>query len=666
MVYRLLTGLLLLFWMVACIPPRNEVEEEPVTLDLTDQTTRHIFDLQNERRQDSLLLYLDSERPTYRYLAARALASFPSLSDIVVDSLIGYLRDPDVSVRTQVAHTLGQTRQPQLANRLIEAFNRTGHYPTFDAAILEAAGKTGDLGVASDLAGITTYTPADTQLMTGRAWGLYYAALNGYRNAQTDRAMVDLLLRPGIANRIKRPAAYYLQRIDFRVDTAQEHRLRDQLRNTIDPILAMGIIRTLGRSGMPSSRVALLRRMESSQDWRERVEIIHALTGFDYATVRESVVEALRDPHPLVALAAANYFVENGKEVDAPLYLQLARDELPKTISPQLYRAANRHLSPFLTDYRQRINRAVQQAYAATDNVYTQADLLRSLGEFPWNYRILYRYYREATEPPARTAAAEALQQLSDRDDFDDYFRGNARRVRAELAGYWQEMIESTEEGPAYHAAQALSSNAATYRDYYDQLHWLPTALEQYELPRQLETYREVFAADNALRDRALPLPNTDNPQVHQIDWDLLDRNANKTVTITTAEGPIKITLYPELAPATVSSFLTLVGRGYYDGKVFHRVVPNFVAQGGGPRGDGFGSEDFTVRTETPGVHWDRAGLVGMASAGKDTEGVQFFITHRPTPHLDDNYTIFGAVTEGQEVVDRLVPGSRILSISTD
>ena len=103
---------------------------------------------------------------------------------------------------------------------------------------------------------------------------------------------------------------------------------------------------------------------------------------------------------------------------------------------------------------------------------------------------------------------------------------------------------------------------------------------------------------------------------------------------------------------------------GYYDGKVFHRVVPNFVAQGGGPLGDGFGSESYAIRTETPGIRWDRAGLVGMASAGKDTEGVQFFITHRPTPHLDGNYTIFGQVTEGQDVVDRITVGTVIEEVT--
>ncbi|OAV45848.1 hypothetical protein A3850_007890 [Lewinella sp. 4G2] len=122
--------------------------------------------------------------------------------------------------------------------------------------------------------------------------------------------------------------------------------------------------------------------------------------------------------------------------------------------------------------------------------------------------------------------------------------------------------------------------------------------------------------------------------------------------------------MLPDIAPASVSNFLALAEDQYYDGKVFHRVVPNFVAQGGGPLGDGFGAENYSLRTETPNVRWDRTGLVGMASAGKDTEGVQFFITHRPTPHLDGNYTIFAEVTEGQEVIDQITVGTKIESIT--
>jgi len=95
---------------------------------------------------------------------------------------------------------------------------------------------------------------------------------------------------------------------------------------------------------------------------------------------------------------------------------------------------------------------------------------------------------------------------------------------------------------------------------------------------------------------------------------------------------------------------------GYYDGKAFHRVVPDFVAQGGCPRGDGYGGMPWTLRTEIGRTPFT-TGSVGLASAGRDTESCQFFITHAPAPHLDGRYTRFGEVVEGMDVVWQLQVG---------
>ena len=171
--------------------------------------------------------------------------------------------------------------------------------------------------------------------------------------------------------------------------------------------------------------------------------------------------------------------------------------------------------------------------------------------------------------------------------------------------------------------------------------------------------------ATAALAGRPAPTPAVSDAPARPIDWERLASDGGKEVVIRTSGGRIVLRLFPEVAPATVSSFLNLVAQGYYNNRLFHRVVPDFVAQGGGPIGDGFGSEDFSLRTETPvGVRWDRAGLIGMASAGKDTEGVQFFITHSAAPHLDGGYTIFGEVTDGQEVLDAVTVGTVIEEVS--
>ncbi|HJY63984.1 MAG TPA: peptidylprolyl isomerase [Ignavibacteria bacterium] len=138
--------------------------------------------------------------------------------------------------------------------------------------------------------------------------------------------------------------------------------------------------------------------------------------------------------------------------------------------------------------------------------------------------------------------------------------------------------------------------------------------------------------------------------------------SSKKFVVINTDAGDIKIELFPELAPFTVQSFVKLGEKGFYNGTVFHRVVPNFVIQGGDPAGTGYGGPGYSIRTEIADNTFD-AYYVGMASSGKDTEGSQFFITHSPQPHLDGKYTIFGKVIDGFDVVDKIWIGNKIISI---
>ena len=120
----------------------------------------------------------------------------------------------------------------------------------------------------------------------------------------------------------------------------------------------------------------------------------------------------------------------------------------------------------------------------------------------------------------------------------------------------------------------------------------------------------------------------------------------------------------PREAPGSVCNFVKLAGADFFNGKFFHRVVPGFVVQGGCPRGDGYGAQDFTIRTETPtNTGFDDAGWVGMASAGKDTEGTQWFITTAAAPHLDSRYTIFARITKGFEVLQKLEVGDKMTSV---
>ncbi|HNU82926.1 MAG TPA: peptidylprolyl isomerase, partial [Thermoanaerobaculia bacterium] len=135
-----------------------------------------------------------------------------------------------------------------------------------------------------------------------------------------------------------------------------------------------------------------------------------------------------------------------------------------------------------------------------------------------------------------------------------------------------------------------------------------------------------------------------------------------RRVALETARGRLELELACPQAPLTCLSFLQLANAGFFDGLDFHRVVPDFVVQGGDPRGDGWGGPGYTLRDEINRLRY-RRGAVGMALAGADTGGSQFFITLSPQPHLDGGYTVFGRVVAGEETLARLVQGDRIVRV---
>ncbi|HEX3558180.1 MAG TPA: peptidylprolyl isomerase, partial [Pyrinomonadaceae bacterium] len=157
----------------------------------------------------------------------------------------------------------------------------------------------------------------------------------------------------------------------------------------------------------------------------------------------------------------------------------------------------------------------------------------------------------------------------------------------------------------------------------------------------------------------------TVNTRNHRADYERAAARIGKNVraVVTTDKGAFTIELLPEDAPLTVDNFVELARRHYFDGVAFHRVVPNFVIQGGDPRGDGNGGPGYQIRDEINTVPYDR-GAVGMALSGRDTGGSQWFVTHSPQPHLDGGYTVFGRVVAGLDVVDRIARGDLIRFIN--
>lgn len=180
---------------------------------------------------------------------------------------------------------------------------------------------------------------------------------------------------------------------------------------------------------------------------------------------------------------------------------------------------------------------------------------------------------------------------------------------------------------------------------------------------RALITYPNHTIADHAAKALAAmgvkvvarPAPRPATP---------VARPKAKRAVIATTKGTFTMALFSADAPLTVANFVTLAEKGFYDGLLFHRVVGDFVVQGGDPRGDGWGGPGYTIPCEINPRPYQR-GAVGMALAGKDTGGSQWFVTHAPQPHLDGGYTVFGQVN-AFDVVDAMAVGDRILTVTIE
>ena len=140
---------------------------------------------------------------------------------------------------------------------------------------------------------------------------------------------------------------------------------------------------------------------------------------------------------------------------------------------------------------------------------------------------------------------------------------------------------------------------------------------------------------------------------------------ADLTAEIKTNKGTIEVALTPDKTPITVANFVNLAQKGFYNGVTFHRVIPDFMIQGGDPTGTGAGGPGYRFEDEfDPSLRHTGPGVLSMANAGPGTNGSQFFITHVATPWLDGKHSVFGRVTKGQDVVDAIKQGDKIESVT--
>ncbi len=670
---RLLTALVLAVIVLlgnACVPPEyNREKYDGIAIDFADKQVQDIYNLLARQSGDTLMRYLSHANPTYRYLAATA---FGSLKDRkAVDSLALLLKDEFVDVRTAAAFSLGQIGDVRAETLLLAAYERrdtTGDFSKFNGAILEAVGKCGSIGRLSDLCNISTFKLTDTVLLEGQMYGIFRYGLRDTFSAESIKKMINSVENKQLPRSVRLIAANYLGRLKTKYDTSATNPISQIVLNEGDADIRMALAKALGKAVIPLSTFPVLESLYRQEiDPRVKINLLAGLNDFDYRLTQPLILMALKDKNPQVARAAAQYCGTNGAPYDAQYYKNTSADrELAPTTRRILQGAALKHLT-FYPRTRDSLNNAMIAAYRASGTPYEKAEILRGLSNFGFNHpMLLEEALNTANAAVVRSTATECLAKITTAPDFYRQFKNYTIGVKNQLKTALFQCMRTADAGVAAIAAEAIVNPKAEYKLplLKDSIPVIYEVMQRLKLPEQLETYDALYKAILVI-DPATDIKKKKFNTPRPIDFMTLQNlPPSATAVVRTPRGTIKMLLLTRNAPISVANFVGLARSGFFNGKIFHRVVSNFVIQTGCPRGDGYGSLDFTIPSELTPMHYNAEGFVGMASAGNHTECSQWFITHSPTPHLDPNYTIFARVTEGMDVVNLMEVGDAIESIS--
>jgi cyclophilin family peptidyl-prolyl cis-trans isomerase/HEAT repeat protein len=449
-----------------------------------------------------------------------------------------------------------------------------------------------------------------------------------------------------------------------------------------DPAIRALAAKGLGSAGSksddPSPTTAMLAgRLELEQDWLVRVECLAALGRIGAAPDQERFRQALADVHPQVqtaAIRAAGSMA--GLETETLDWLATLTGVLEPGVAPDAAQSLAR-----LDDARgaawglaaSRSAEPLQRAHAAAVLARVEGDEARTA------LRALLGDESGVVVRGALTAVAGAGRVPEFLEDVTRaLMEGEAVLTRAAAAEALGAAGDPVSALPLLLAADSRESKQPSNDCRLSILGLLAEFPENGEVVETVQGALE--AGDRLVRQRAVEVMTGWGRQdeipaglcrargkAGEADLDRYRRAAylhDKRVRaeIRLAAGVVRLELFPADAPLTVLNFCDLAREGYFDGIAFHRVVPGFVVQGGDPEGDGWGGPGHSIRCEYNRLRYSR-GMVGMALAGKDTGGSQFFFTLAPQPHLDGRYTIFARVTEGMELVDRIRRGERIVKV---
>ena len=647
----------------SCVPPSNEIITD-INNANSDLVYQGIYNHQDKQNIDSVLLYFNHSNPGYRLAAVNAMASIQS--ELSIDSLVEILGDPIIEVRTAAAYALGQIGNLETVDPLMNAFvnkDTSDVDNVLNSTILEAIGKTGNKSLLDALASVESYRITDTLLLLGQSRAIYRYANRGINTQKGTNRMVELASNQAYPNEVRVIAANYLARAKDIDISKSQFRIAEALIGASDPNVRMAIALALRKVTEPDILKILQSQFIVEKDYRVKVNILKAFGSYKYIDNIDLILDHLDDENIHVANAAAQYLVDHGKRDDVEIYKTFAKKNLDHTVRAKIYASVLKHLPSYYIESRALIRSSLlRYLKELKGKPYVAKHYVAALGQDPYSYTYLKEAAIDSGVVTIRTAGMEALSKIVSGKSFVNTFRFRSDRVKIEILDIIKEQFAKGDVGTMAIGAGILSNEKIGYRNLIQNDSFLIAAAAKLSLPREIETYNEIkkaLAYINNVKYKA-----EKNSYNHPINWKTLAMVSDSTIAVVrTNKGNFTIKLFGNTTPGSVANFIDLANDDFFDNKVYHRVVSNFVIQGGCPRGDGYGSLDYSIRSELPQLYYDHEGYVGMASAGLNTEGTQWFVTHSPTPHLDGKYTIFGKVTEGMDVVHQIVEGDKIIDV---
>ena len=601
-----------------------------------------IADLQDHRYSDSLYTFFKHENPSYRKDAAIAFASIQD--SLAVDELSKLLlNDASAEVRKAAAIALGQTPSRTSAAALRKALMQEKDQNVL-VEVIEACGKTFD---KKDIAQIDV-SSTDTLIQQGMAWACYRLGLRNLADSTLTLLAINFLdstqtlsARLGAANFFAR-GAKSVQLAEKKLINAAQH--------DPSPWVRAGTTSALRKIKTPAVRETITKILKTDADYRVRISAVRALQKYPLAETKIAFYEALNDRNINVAIAGSEVILNMATAQEAKELAQLATKTANARVRGNLYQASLSGLD------NEELVKQIITVYKTESNPYAKAALLTALGKSKYSWKFLDEELQQATVPVIRSAAATALVSVNTNASFD-------KTLTKQFAQVYVNAINTGDAAAIGIASDALQNPKLGYKEVLTDYNFLYEARKKLSLPKDNEALQPLEAAIAYFEGKQTSEPVT-NEFNHPINWELVKTiPKDQKVSIKTDKGEIVLRLLVEEAPGSVANFVQLINDKYFDAKNFHRVVPNFVIQGGCNRGDGWGSEDYSIRSELTHQHYTE-GSVGMASAGKDTEGTQWFITHSPTPHLDGRYSIFAITESGMDVVHQIEVGDKIVRVT--